>query len=73
MDMISLIGYVASGIVLISFLMRDIKVLRIINTIGCAGFISYGMMLDPIAWPIIITNAAIVAINVFYLSRPKKN
>lgn len=73
MNFIDLIGYAASGIVLISFLMRDIKWLRIVNTLGCAGFISYGMLLSPISWPIIITNAAIVAINVFYLSRPKKS
>lgn len=59
------IGYFASGIVLLSFLMGNIFVLRIINTIGCGFFIFYGVLLG--SMPIILTNAAIVLINAFYL------
>jgi uncharacterized protein with PQ loop repeat len=63
------IGYVASAIVLLSFLMGRIFYLRIINTIGCTFFILYGFLLD--SKPIIITNAAIVLINIFYLNKNK--
>lgn len=59
------IGYFASGIVLLSFLMGNIFVLRIINTIGCGFFILYGVLLG--SMPIILTNAAIVLINAYYL------
>jgi hypothetical protein len=59
------IGYIASGIVLLSFLMGNIFVLRIINTIGCGFFIFYGVLLG--SMPIILTNAAIVLINAYYL------
>jgi len=59
------IGYAASAMVLISFLMKKISNLRIINTIGCLFFIGYGVLLGSI--PIIVTNAAIVLINAFYL------
>jgi hypothetical protein len=59
------IGYFASGIVLLSFLMGNIFVLRIINTIGCGFFIFYGILLESI--PIILTNSAIVLINAYYL------
>jgi hypothetical protein len=59
------IGYFASGIVLLSFLMGNIFVLRIINTIGCGFFIFYGVLLGSI--PIILTNSAIVLINTYYL------
>jgi hypothetical protein len=59
------IGYFASGIVLLSFLMGNIFVLRIINTIGCGFFIFYGVLLG--SMPIILTNAAIVLINAYYL------
>jgi hypothetical protein len=59
------IGYFASGIVLLSFLMGNIFVLRIINTIGCGFFIFYGVLLG--SFPIILTNSAIVLINAYYL------
>jgi uncharacterized protein with PQ loop repeat len=61
------IGYLASVIVLISFLMKNIRTLRIVNSIGCLLFIAYGLLLFSI--PIIITNAAIVLINGYYLVR----
>lgn len=64
------IGYIASAVVLLSFLMRKMSTLRIVNTIGCAFFILYGFLLDSI--PVIITNVAIVIINVYYLSRKNK-
>lgn len=59
------VGYIASGIVLFSFLMGNIFILRIINTIGCGFFIFYGILLGSI--PIILTNSAIVLINAYYL------
>jgi len=64
------IGYIASGVVLLSFLMRKMLFLRIVNTIGCVFFIVYGILLGEA--PIIITNAAIVLINIYYLSRTSK-
>lgn len=62
------VGYLASFGVLCSFAMKDIRKLRLINSIGGFLFIAYGFLLN-ISWPIIITNAAIVVINVYYLSR----
>ena len=59
------VGYIASGIVLLSFLMKKITVLRMVNTVGCIFFIIYGVMLWSI--PIIITNVAIVVINFYHL------
>lgn len=63
---IELIGYFASFMVLISFLMRNIRKLRLINTVGCVAFVIYGILLN---WslPIIITNTAIAGINMYYL------
>jgi hypothetical protein len=66
-----LIGYLASAAVLVAFIMKDIKTLRIINSIGCAFFVCYGILLG-YSWPIIITNTAILGINFFYLFKPKK-
>lgn len=62
-------GYAASALVLISFLMKDLRKLRLVNSAGCVLFILYGVLLGSI--PVIITNVAIVLINLFYLIRPK--
>ena len=64
--MTEIIGYIASAGVLISFLMKDIKTLRLVNSIGCGLFIVYGILLGW-SWPIIITNSAILGINAYYL------
>lgn len=58
-------GYAASAGVLISFLMRDIKWLRIVNSAGCIFFIIYGVLLT--SWPVVVTNVAIVLVNFWYL------
>ena len=66
------IGYLASFFVLLSFLMRNIKTLRYVNTVGCLFFVAYGFLLDPYSWPVIITNLAIVLVNLYYLFINKK-
>ena len=60
-----LIGYVASGLVAISLMMRSILRLRIINLIGAIIFAIYGGLIG--AYPIVIVNSIIVLINVYYL------
>ncbi len=59
------IGYLASFFVLLSFLMRNIITLRYVNSVGCLFFVGYGVLLE--SWPVIITNVAIVGVNVYYL------
>jgi len=60
------IGYIAMATLLVSFMMKDVTKLRIINSIGCAFFVAYGLLLAT-SWPIVITNAAIICINFYYL------
>jgi len=60
------VGYLASAAVLTSFLMKKMRTLRIVNTLGCALFVFYGVLLD-FSWPIIITNVTIMCINFYYL------
>ena len=64
------IGYTASFFVLLSFVMKKMMYLRLINLVGCGLFIWYGLLLDSL--PIIITNAAIVVVNSFYLLKMKR-
>lgn len=62
------VGYLASVVLMISFLMKNINTLRIINSFGAVLFIIYGIMLA-ISWPIIITNTFILGVNIFYLNK----
>ena len=66
-----IIGYLASLTILLSFLMTDVKRLRMINIVGCSFFIGYGVLLD-YSIPIIVTNVAIVIINGVYLIKTLK-
>lgn len=71
MTMTELVGYLAMITLLISFMMKEMKTLRIVNSIGCAVWVLYGFMLQ-IAWPVVITNIAIIGINFYYLFFNKK-
>jgi len=62
-----LVGYLGSVILIISVMMKNLKTLRIINTIGASLFVAYGFMLA-ISWPIIITNGFIILANIYYLT-----
>ncbi len=62
------VGYLASIVLMISFLMKNINTLRIINSVGCFLFVVYGFLLAT-SWPIIISNAFIMGVNTFYLTK----
>jgi len=62
------VGYLASFVIMIAFVMKNIITLRIINSIGAILFIVYGILLLT-SWPIIITNVFVLGINIFYLAK----
>ena len=65
------VGYAASLALIISFMMKNINTLRIINSIGAVLFVVYGIMLET-SYPIIITNVFILMVNVYYLTFKRK-
>lgn len=69
---IEYVGYAASFFVLLSFVMKDMKTLRLINIVGCSFFIAYGFMIPGVSWPIVVTNVAIVIVNLYYLLKVSK-
>ena len=68
MNLIEIIGYSASALLIVSFMLRDITNLRLVNTLGCAFFVAYGFMLGN-NWPIIIPNVFIMGVNLYHLIR----
>ena len=59
------IGYLSSFFIAVSFFMKNIIKLRIINTLGCILFVIYGILIK--SWPVIIANGIIVFVNFYYL------
>jgi uncharacterized protein with PQ loop repeat len=66
-ETLDLVGYAASVVVLVSFLMKNINTLRIVNALGCVLFIIYGFLFNLPNLPIIITNIGILLVNGYYL------
>ncbi|MGB0980684.1 MAG: uroporphyrinogen decarboxylase [Winogradskyella sp.] len=69
------IGYLASFMVLLSFTMKALKKLRVVNMMGCVLFIIYGFFMPSlrIGLPIIIANTAIFLVNAYYLFKLNNN
>lgn len=72
MEYVEFFGYTASFFIVLSFLLKNIRHIRIINLIGCVFFVIYGVLLGML-WPIIIPNAVICFVQVYYLIFDKKN
>jgi uncharacterized protein with PQ loop repeat len=70
MNSTELIGYLASFLIMLSFMAKEIRRLRMINCVGCLTFVVYGVLLD-ISWPVVITNTFIFCLNLWHLTRPK--
>lgn len=69
-SIIEYIGYGAMAFIGISFLMKDIRKLRLLNLIGAGLFIFYGILLmQP---PIYLLNSFIVLVNLYYLFQKKE-
>jgi hypothetical protein len=65
--MIEILGYFAMILTSSSFLMTDVKKLRLVNIAGCISWIVYGSILA--SPPIIITNVLILGINLYKLKK----
>lgn len=65
--LVNILGYLASLVTLLSFLMKDMKRLRIINIIACVLFVIYGCLNKDI--PIIIVNVAVALAHLYYLKK----
>lgn len=64
------IGYIASFLVAVSFIFKNVNYLRIVNTIGCFTFVIYGYYIE--SYPVMIANAFILIMNIYHLSRERK-
>ena len=66
MDSVEIVGYFAMAFLVISFIPKQIKIIRVINFIGCVLFVAYGVLLGW-KWPLIVSNGLIAVIQVYHL------
>ncbi|MGP1501667.1 uroporphyrinogen decarboxylase [Bergeyella cardium] len=68
------IGYTASIFIVLSFVFKNITTIRIINMIGCMCFVVYGFYSgDKPFYPVIIPNAILSVVQIFFLIKESKN
>ncbi len=66
-NLVECLGYLASVLVAISFLMKSMKRLRFVNMVGAICFVIYAVAINAI--PVALINFFTVCINVYYLTR----
>jgi len=59
-----MVSYLASVFVALSFVFKGVKIIRVVNCIGCISFVVYGLF-NPgaVLWPIVIPNAVICCLH----------
>lgn len=60
------VGYAASFFVVLSFILKDLRKVRVVNLMGCILFVLYGVFSNML-WPIIIPNAILCFIQLYHL------
>lgn len=70
MNYVEILGYVAMVLVALSFLLKDVIKLRLVNSLGCACFVIYGLLIG--SFPVTGLNTLVVAINLYYIFKDRK-
>lgn len=70
MNTIELLGYLGTFFVVISFMVKDIFYLRVLNVIGAVLITIYAIIIK--AWPVALLDGFIVLINLYHLIKLKK-
>ena len=64
---LEIFGYFGTGLVILSFFMRDLRRLRAINMAGGLISLIYAILMNTM--PVVVLNAVLIAINGFQLIR----
>lgn len=63
---VEMVGYIAMALLVVSFIPKQLGIIRIINFLGCLFFVTYGILLGW-KWPIIISNGLVALIQLYHL------
>lgn len=65
--MIEVLGIIATLFVLLSFLFKSPKKIRIVNIVGAALFVIYGLCIDSLSvW---LLNGVLIVIHIYHLAK----
>ena len=68
-----IIGFAASCFILLSFLLKGEKKIRLVNSIGCIVFIIYGILIDALSvWLLNAVTLIVQIVKVIQLSKQGK-
>ena len=70
MTAIDILGWVATGAVVVSFTVKDMWQLRVVNSIGALLWIIYGGLKQD--YPIVVVNAMILIAHFIWFDRKRK-
>jgi len=62
-----IIGYIATGLTLSSFLFTDMVRLRTVNLVGCLWWCAYALSFEEIQMPVLLVNGIIMTIHSVWL------
>lgn len=69
MNWFEIIGITGTLFVLLSFLMKDLTKVRVVNIVGAVLFVVYGLLINALStW---LLNAILVIIHIIYLIKAK--
>lgn len=66
------IGYAASFFIVLSFILKNLRKIRILNLVGCVCFVIYGFYSGQL-WPVIIPNALLCFVQLYHLFTDKNS
>jgi len=70
MTPIDILGWVATGVIIASFLVKDMLMLRTINTVGTVLWLIYGALKQD--YPVMVVNLLIVTTHVIWFLKDKR-
>ena len=60
-----IMAYIVSVIILMSFIVKDVKWLRLLNNVGCLIFLVYAFYHG--RTPLILLNSGVILVNIYHL------
>jgi hypothetical protein len=67
MQLVEIMGWLAPGFTMLSFVVNKMLLLRTLNLIACFVWVIYGILIE--SNPVIVTNAAIAGIHLYWFFR----
>ena len=69
-NFMEIMAYFGSVIILLSFCTKNVRLLRILNNVGCSIFLVYSFHHGRV--PLIVLNSMVMAVNIYHLWRERR-